>query len=68
LNKIDLFAEKLLRSPLGDCFPDFDGGNNYGAACDYLLHRFVSLNQSERSYEVDICPLYLRNGHAADQV
>jgi guanine nucleotide-binding protein subunit alpha len=46
LNKINLFAEKLLRSPLGDYFPDLDGDNNYDAACDYLLHRFVSLNQS----------------------
>jgi len=46
LNKIDLFAEKLPRSPLEDYFPDYTGGNNYDAACDYLLHRFVSLNQS----------------------
>lgn len=38
LNKIDLFAEKLPRSPLGDYFPDYTGGNNYDAACDYLLH------------------------------
>jgi len=46
LNKIDLFAEKLPHSPLEDYFPDYTGGNNYDAACDYLLHRFVSLNQS----------------------
>ncbi|KAG6853319.1 Guanine nucleotide-binding protein subunit alpha, partial [Tephrocybe sp. NHM501043] len=39
LNKIDLFAEKLPRSPLGDYFPDFTGGDNYDAACEYLLHR-----------------------------
>ncbi len=25
LNKIDLFAEKLPRSPLGDYFPDYSG-------------------------------------------
>jgi len=46
LNKIDLFAEKLPRSPLGDYFPDYAGGDNYDAACSYLLNRFVSLNQS----------------------
>ncbi|RXW12157.1 hypothetical protein EST38_g13696 [Candolleomyces aberdarensis] len=46
LNKIDLFAEKLPRSPLDDYFPDLSGGDNCGAACDYLLHRFVYLNQS----------------------
>jgi guanine nucleotide-binding protein subunit alpha len=52
LNKIDLFAEKLPRSPLGDYFPDFNGGNNYEAACDYLLHRFVSLNQSAATKQI----------------
>jgi len=52
LNKIDLFAEKLPRSPLGDYFPDYHGGNNYDAACDYLLHRFVSLNQSAATKQI----------------
>ena len=42
LNKIDLFAEKLPHSPLSDYFPDYTGGNDYEAACDYLLlHRWV---------------------------
>ncbi|KAG8835681.1 guanine nucleotide-binding protein subunit alpha [Serendipita sp. 399] len=52
LNKIDLFAEKLSYSPLGDYFPDYRGGDNYDAACDYLLHRFVSLNQSAASKQI----------------
>ncbi|KZW01861.1 G protein alpha-subunit [Exidia glandulosa HHB12029] len=52
LNKIDLFAEKLPHSPLGDYFPDYTGGDNYDAACDYLLHRFVSLNQSAASKQI----------------
>jgi guanine nucleotide-binding protein subunit alpha len=52
LNKIDLFAEKLPRSPLGDYFPDYMGGDNYDAACDYLLHRFVSLNQSAATKQI----------------
>ncbi|KAF8183596.1 heterotrimeric G protein alpha subunit B [Mycena galopus ATCC 62051] len=52
LNKIDLFAEKLPRSPLGDYFPDYNGGANYDAACDYLLHRFVSLNQSAATKQI----------------
>ena len=46
LNKIDLFQEKLPISPMVDYFPDFTGGDNYELACDYLLHRFVTLNQS----------------------
>jgi len=52
LNKIDLFAEKLPRSPLGDYFPDYAGGDNYDAACEYLLHRFVSLNQSAATKQI----------------
>ncbi|KAJ7242258.1 guanine nucleotide binding protein alpha transducing activity polypeptide 2 [Mycena rebaudengoi] len=49
---IDTFAEKLERSPLADYFPDYTGGNNYDAACDYLLHRFVSLNQSAATKQI----------------
>lgn len=52
LNKIDLFAEKLPRSPLADYFPDYTGGDNYDAACEYLLHRFVSLNQSAATKQI----------------
>src|SRR6266852_2362908 len=52
LNKIDLFAEKLPRSPLGDYFPDYTGGADYNAACEYLLQRFVSLNQSAATKQI----------------
>ena len=52
LNKIDLFAEKLPRSPLGNYFPDYAGGDDYDAACNYLLHRFVSLNQSAATKQI----------------
>jgi len=52
LNKIDLFQDKLAYSPLRDYFPDYNGGDNYDAACDYLLHRFVSLNQSAASKQI----------------
>lgn len=52
LNKIDLFAEKLPRSPLGDYFPDYAGGPDYNSACEYLLQRFVSLNQSAATKQI----------------
>lgn len=52
LNKIDLFAEKLPRSPLGDYFPDYTGGADYNSACEYLLQRFVSLNQSAATKQI----------------
>ncbi|KAI8388235.1 guanine nucleotide-binding protein subunit alpha [Radiomyces spectabilis] len=47
LNKIDIFKEKLLKHPLKDSFSDFNGPENYDAASDYILNRFVSLNQSD---------------------
>jgi len=47
LNKIDRFKEKLPISPMKNFFPDYEGGADYAAACDYILNRFVSLNQSE---------------------
>ena len=52
LNKIDLFTEKLPRLPLEDYILDYLGGSNYDAACDYLLHRFVSLNQSAAKKQI----------------
>ncbi|ORX57044.1 guanine nucleotide binding protein, alpha subunit [Hesseltinella vesiculosa] len=47
LNKIDIFKEKLPKHPLKESFPDFSGPNTYDAASDYILNRFVSLNQSD---------------------
>jgi len=47
LNKIDRFKEKLPISPMKNYFPDYEGGSDYAAACDYILNRFVSLNQHE---------------------
>ncbi|KAJ6522081.1 G protein alpha-subunit [Mycena vulgaris] len=49
---IDGLMDKLQRSPLADYFPDYTGGDNYDAACDYLLHRFVSLNQSAETKQI----------------
>jgi guanine nucleotide-binding protein G(i) subunit alpha len=46
LNKIDLFREKLTRSPIANFFPDYHGGQDFQAGCDYFSQRFVSLNQS----------------------
>ncbi|RKF57257.1 Guanine nucleotide-binding protein alpha-1 subunit [Golovinomyces cichoracearum] len=47
LNKIDRFKEKLPISPMKNYFPDFEGGDDYALACDYILNRFVSLNHHE---------------------
>lgn len=46
LNKIDVFIEKLPKSPLEDFFPDYVGGNDVGKAVKYILWRFKQLNRS----------------------
>ncbi|KAK9736283.1 guanine nucleotide-binding protein subunit alpha, variant 2 [Basidiobolus ranarum] len=48
LNKIDLLKEKLSISPMKDFFPDYQGGNDFDAACKYITERFKALNQSNR--------------------
>ncbi|PVU90220.1 hypothetical protein BB559_001044 [Furculomyces boomerangus] len=47
LNKIDLFKEKIPRSPLNKYFTDYRNGDDVDAAGQYILGRFVSLNQSD---------------------
>ncbi|KAJ2000695.1 guanine nucleotide-binding protein subunit alpha [Coemansia thaxteri] len=47
LNKIDIFREKFPHSPMRKYFPDFDGGDDIDAASEYILKRFVLLNQSD---------------------
>ncbi|KAJ7624367.1 G-protein alpha subunit-domain-containing protein [Roridomyces roridus] len=39
----DSLVEKLLRSPINRHFADYTGSDNYDAACEYFLQRFVSL-------------------------
>ncbi|KAJ2451213.1 guanine nucleotide-binding protein subunit alpha [Coemansia sp. RSA 2336] len=50
LNKMDIFREKLPQSPMRKYFPDYDGGNDADVASEYILKRFVSLNQSEAKH------------------
>lgn len=47
LNKIDLFKQKIPVSPLKTYFPDFDGDDSVVSAREYILNRFVALNQSD---------------------
>ncbi len=46
LNKVDLFKRKLGRSPLGNYFPDYSGGNDVNRAAKYLLWRFNQVNRA----------------------
>ncbi|KAI3632552.1 hypothetical protein MIR68_009658 [Amoeboaphelidium protococcarum] len=52
LNKIDLFKEKLTKSPLSDYFSDFSGGDSYEQASAFLLNKFVELNKSPQTKQI----------------
>jgi len=40
LNKKDLFADKINKSPLTICFPEYTGANTYDEAGQYIRERF----------------------------
>lgn len=47
LNKVDLFKSKLPKSPMKNYFPDYEGGADFDAGCEYIRNRFITLNQSD---------------------
>lgn len=32
---------------MNEYFSDYNGGSDYNSACEYIVNRFVSLNQSD---------------------
>ncbi|VDM04590.1 unnamed protein product [Schistocephalus solidus] len=46
LNKKDLFEEKIKRSPLTICFPEYTGQQTYSDASRYIQEVFVRKNRS----------------------
>jgi guanine nucleotide-binding protein subunit alpha len=47
LNNVDIFKEKLSRSPLNHYFPDYSGGNDVNRAAKYILWRFNMVNRAQ---------------------
>ncbi|CAN8001694.1 unnamed protein product [Ixodes pacificus] len=46
LNKKDLFEEKIKKSPLTICFPEYTGAQEYGEAAAYIQAQFEAKNKS----------------------
>lgn len=47
LNKKDLFAEKIKKTDLKVCFPNYDGGHNYANAEAFIRARFIEKNKTK---------------------
>ena len=52
LNKKDLFEEKIRRSPLTICFPDYRGGNSYEEAAAFIKMKFEKVNKRPGEKEI----------------
>ena len=49
---LNQFKQKLVRAPMKDYFPDYNGGNDFNRAAKYLLWRFNQMNRAH----LDILP------------
>jgi len=45
--KRTLFASKIKRVPLGDCFPDYEGGGDYTKALEFIMQQFSNIANSD---------------------
>ena len=48
LNNKDIFEEKITRSTLKICFPEYTGADEYAEASKYIKGRFKALNKTGR--------------------
>ncbi|BFZ10533.1 hypothetical protein BsWGS_13572 [Bradybaena similaris] len=52
LNKKDLFEEKIKKSPLKICFPEYTGANTFEEAAAYIQMQFENLNKKKDTKEI----------------
>lgn len=52
LNKKDLFEEKITRSPLTICFPEYTGNNTFEEAAAYIKKKFEDQNKRKTTKEI----------------
>ncbi|GAM18986.1 hypothetical protein SAMD00019534_021610 [Acytostelium subglobosum LB1] len=50
LNKSDLFAEKITKSPLTICFKEYSGASTYESCSDYIKHQFLNQNENPKKH------------------
>jgi len=47
LNKRDLFQEKIKKTPMKTHFADYEGGDNYELAVEYIKNQFLAQNENK---------------------
>jgi len=52
LNKQDEFAKRIQRFPLTDCFPEYQGTNDYDGGVAYIKEKFESQNANPNTKQV----------------
>lgn len=52
LNKKDLFEEKIGKSPLTICFPEYAGANTFNEAAPFIQMQFEELNKRKDTKEI----------------
>lgn len=52
LNKKDLFEEKITKSSLTICFPEYTGSNTYEEGANYIRLKFENLNKRKDQKEI----------------
>jgi len=60
LNKKDLFEEKIKKSPLTVCFPEYKGANNFSEASKFIEDQFIFANENNRK------PIYVHQTCSID--
>lgn len=49
---MDIFARELQTIPMKDYFPDYSGGDDFDAGCNYIMSQFSALNNRGRDLEI----------------
>lgn len=59
LNKIDLFKEKIKKTPLKSVFKDYNGGNDFNSSIEYIENKYKAVFGSKQT-------LYIKHTCAID--